>query len=147
VTDVTEARLEQVGRALECMVVWARLLDSHRGFPFGELQLTRAQLEALFFVAHSPRPATPTALAKALGVTGGAVTQLLAGLIDAGLVVQERDPADGRRRTLALSPDSYARVAGFERDLSLRMTERFSALTDDELETMVRLLSTTKEIQ
>lgn len=145
-TEVSEARLEQVGRALECLVVWARLLDSHRGFPFDELQLTRAQLEALFFVAHSPTPATPTALAKALGVTGGAVTQLLAGLIDAGLVVQERDPEDGRRRALVLSPDSDARVAGFERALSLSMTERFSALTDDELDTMVRLLSTTKEI-
>jgi DNA-binding MarR family transcriptional regulator len=146
VTEVSQARLEQVGRALECLVVWARLLDSHRGFPFGELQLTRAQLEALFYIAHSPGPATPTALAKALGVTGGAVTQLLAGLIDAGLVMQERDPADGRRRALALSPDSGARVAGFERALSLSMSDRFSALTDDELETMVRLLSKTKEM-
>ena len=145
-TSVSETRLEQVGRALECLVVWARLLDSHRGFPFGELQLTRAQLEALFFVAHSPGPATPTALAKALGVTGGAVTQLLAGLIDAGLVVQEPDPDDRRRRILVLSPNSYARVAGFERALSLSMAERFSALTDAELKTMVRMLSKTREI-
>jgi DNA-binding MarR family transcriptional regulator len=144
--DAVQARLEQVGRALECLVVWARLLDSHRGFPFGDLHLTRAQLEALFYIAHSARPATPTVLAKALGVTGGAVTQLVAGLIAAGLVVQERDPTDGRRRALVLSPDSGARVAGFERDLSLSMTNRFSPLTDDELETMVRLLSKTTEM-
>ncbi len=75
------------------------------------------------------------------------MTQLLAGLIAAGLVVQERDPADGRRHDLVLSPDSGARVAGFERALSLSMTERFSPLTDDELQTMVRLLSKTKEME
>ena len=126
-------------------MVWARLLDSHRGFPFGGLQLTRAQLEALFFVAHAAGPATPTALAKALGVTRGAVTQLLAGLLEAGLVEQERDLADGRRRVVVLSPDSRARVAGFERDLALRVAGRFAALSDGELEMLVTLLGKTKE--
>jgi hypothetical protein len=37
-------------------------------------------------------------------------------------------------------------VAGFERALSLSMAERFSALTDAELKTMVRMLSKTREI-
>ena len=126
-------------------MVWARLLDSHRGFPFGDLQLTRAQLEALFFLAHSTGPATPSALAQALGVTRGAVTQMLAGLLEAGLVEQERDLVDGRRRVVVLSTDSRARVAGFERDLSLRVAGRFSALSEGELEMLVALLGKTRE--
>ncbi|MGV8910874.1 MAG: MarR family winged helix-turn-helix transcriptional regulator [Propionicimonas sp.] len=99
----------------------------------------------MFFVAHSTGPATPTALAKALGVTRGAVTQMLAGLLGAGLVEQQRDLADGRRRVVVLSPDSRARVAGFERDLSLRVAGRFSTLSEDELEMLVVLLEKTKE--
>lgn len=138
--DVNGPRLALVGRALEAFVVWARVLDSHRSFPFGDLQLTRAQLETLFLVAHSATPVTPSGLADSLGVTRGAVTQLVGGLIEAGLVTQHADAADARRRVLHLSERSRARVDDFEREFAIGVAPRFDALTDTELATLVDLL-------
>ena len=136
----------QVGRAVEAIVVWARTLDSHRVFPFDGMELTRAQLEALFFIAHSDAPATPGVLAVRLGVTAGAVTQLVAGLTAAGLVDQERDPADGRRRVLALAPEWADRVAGFEREVVRQLSPRFDALDDAEVEVLADLLRRTTAV-
>ena len=102
------------GGAIAAIVMWPRVTASHRMIPFGELNLSRAQLEVLFYIAHSPSPATPGAIAGRLGVTAGAVTQLVAGLVELGLVRQDRDTVDGRRRLLVLEPTAQQQVAGFE---------------------------------
>lgn len=141
---MTTSRSTWIGQALEVFVVWARVLDSHRTFPFGELQLTRSQLEALFFIAHTDTPATPGALAEVLGVTRGAVTQLVAGLVDMGMVQRQPHPLDGRRRVLALSPASRTQVDGFERDLIFGLAPRFERLDDAELQALAVLLGKTK---
>jgi len=47
---------------------------------------------------------TPGALGHRLGLTSGGVTALTGRLIDAGYVVRERHPADGRMRLLTLTP-------------------------------------------
>ena len=85
-----------IGAAIEAIVMWTRVMDSHRMIPFGELNLSRAQLEVLFHIAHSPSPATPGAIAARLGVTAGAVTQLVTGLV-------RRDPGALSRAALGLA--------------------------------------------
>lgn len=139
------ARQQLIGRAVEEFVVWARRLDSHRTFPFGSLDLSRSQVEVLFLVAHSSRAMTPGRLAEALGVTRGAVTQLVAGLVAAGLLEQQRDPGDARRRILVLSAGSRARVERFEQDVVAELAPRFADLGDEELETLASLLARTRE--
>lgn len=126
-------------------MVWARRLDSHRRFPFGDLELSRSQVEVLFLVAHAQTPMTPGGLAAALGVTPGAVTQLVAGLIASGLVEQERDPGDARRRVLVLSAGSRTRVAIFEQEVVRELAPRFAGLDEAELETLAGLLARTRE--
>ena len=120
-------------------------MDAHRMIPFGELNLSRAQLEVLFHIAHSPSPATPGAIAARLGVTPGAVTQLVAGLSDLGLVRQDRDTTDGRRRLLILEPTAQQQVAGFEQAIIADLSPRFDALSDEELATLTGLLARTTE--
>lgn len=137
-------RLAAIGRAVEVFVAWSRVLDSHRTFPFGEANLSRSQVEVLFLVAHSAPPVTPGRLAEALGVTRGAVTQLVAGLVSAGLVEQRRDAADARRRVLVLSAASQGRVDAFEQDMVRELAPRFDGLSDAELETLASLLARMK---
>lgn len=136
-------RMAHVGRAVEAIVVWARTLDSHRVFPFAGVELSRAQLEALFFITHSDVPATPGALAARLGVTPGAVTQLVAGLTQTGLVVQQRDPSDGRRRVLELAPAWAERITGFEQEMARHLAPRFDTLDDAEVASLAALLHRT----
>lgn len=138
-----DERLDLVGRAVQSLVVWARNFDSHRSFPFGDLRLSRSQVEALFLIVHADQPMTPGLLAGRLGITPGAVTQLVAGLLSARVVEQRTDPADARRRVLVLAPQWQARVSRFEQDLVRDVAPRFDALSDDELRTLADLLART----
>ncbi|QWT19113.1 bifunctional helix-turn-helix transcriptional regulator/GNAT family N-acetyltransferase [Bacillus sp. NP157] len=56
-------------------------------------------------------PTTVTEVASAIGQTHSAVSQLADRLVDAGMVVRQRDPADGRRSVLALT-DAGERALG-----------------------------------
>ena len=92
-----DARLASIGRMIEAFALWAQVLDAHRASPFGDLRLTRSQVEALFLIAHAGVPMTPGRLAEALNVTPGAVTQLVAGLTAEGLVEQAREQRRAQR--------------------------------------------------
>lgn len=120
---------------------WARLLDSRRTFPFGDLNLTRSQVHALFLIAHVHGQVTPGLLAESLQVTPGAVTQLMVGLTEAGLIVNERDPGDARRRVLHLSAVSSARVEAFEQDVIRQLVPGFDGLDDNDVRTLALLLA------
>lgn len=137
-------RLDDIAEAIEAFVEWARVLESQRNFPFAGLQLTRGQWEAMFLIAHADQAATPGGLARSLRVTPGAVTQLVAGLLDAGLVEQRRDPLDARRRVLELSADARARVDRAARAITAGLAPRFADLDDSDLHVLVKLLNATR---
>lgn len=138
-------RIDDVRRILASFVGWARVLGSGAERPFGADELSRSQLDALFHIAHSPEPVTPSRLAKWLGVTAGAVTQLVDGLKSSGLVEQRPHPTDARSRILVLSSDATATVERFESDLARRLAARFTALDDQELTMLATLLARTDE--
>lgn len=117
-----------------------RQLAAARTGPFGGLPLSKSQLEALFLLAHRPGPVTAGALAADLSVTAGAVTQLVGGLRDQGLVHTVPHPNDGRVRVIRLTPSAFAQVDAYERDAVHRLTPRFTDLTVAELELLANLL-------
>jgi len=136
-------RASLLGEVLESVVSWSRLLGSTRAMPFRGLQLSRSQLEALFLIAHRPAPMSPGLLAGELKLTRGAVTQLLEGLRQAGLVDQRPHPSDARSRVLTLTADAGSQVDDFERRMVAELAEEFSDLDDAELVTLARLLART----
>lgn len=119
----------------------ARELTAARSRPFGEHRLSRSQLDALFVLAHSPRAVTAGDLAELLTVTPGAVTQLVAGLRDLGLVVSVTPEGDGRVRVIRLAASARAQVDAFEQEAAARLTPRFDALDTAELRELARLLT------
>jgi DNA-binding MarR family transcriptional regulator len=136
------ARDEALGRVLEGVVAARRLLgDARRRRPFAAVTLTSSQLEALFVVSHSTAPVTPGALAARLGLTAGAVTQLVDGLKRAGLVAQFPHPDDARSRVIRLSDTARREVDAFEAEVVADMRRHVTRLTDDELVHLGRLLA------
>ncbi|WP_418275406.1 MarR family winged helix-turn-helix transcriptional regulator [Isoptericola jiangsuensis] len=133
-------RPQLVAAVLESVVGLSRELASARRSPFGDQQLSSSQLDALFLLAHAPTPLTPGALADRLGVTRGAVTQLVDGLRSLGLVDQVPHPTDARSRLLVLTPDAREKVADFESATVRRLEPRFAALSTDDLDQLARLL-------
>jgi DNA-binding MarR family transcriptional regulator len=75
----------------------------------------RPRWVSTFLLLHDLGPLTVTAIAERLAVTHPAVIQLCQDMADAGLVADARDPADGRRRLLALTPEARALHPTLER--------------------------------
>lgn len=138
-------RAERLGRVIEALVLWARVLDSRELFPIGGERLSRQQAEVLFLLAHSNDPVTPGMLAERLHVTKGAVTQLVSGLIAAGLAAQSPDAADGRKRVLELTDAARATIGQFEGQVVAQLAQRFDGLDDDQLAQLADLLACTTE--
>jgi len=134
-------RTQLIGTVLAQVAGLGRELTRARTTPFGDdLRLSRSQLDALFVLAHSTAPATPGSLATALGVTPGAVTQLVDGLRTHGLVETLPHPADGRARIVRLTPGARESVDGFEHAAVERMAPRFSRLSTAQLQQLGELL-------
>ncbi|UJP09706.1 MarR family transcriptional regulator [Microbacterium sp. KUDC0406] len=125
--------LEVAGIGRELATVGAR--------PFGEHRLSRRQLDAMFILAHSDAAVTAGHLADALGVTPGAVTQLLGPLRDLELVESVTTEEDGRVRIIRLTATAQAQVGAFERDQVARLSSRFDGLDAAELRRLAGLLA------
>jgi len=134
-------RAEVIATILQEVADVARELAGGRSRPFGEVRLTRNQLDALFILAHSSRPVTAGALAARLGLTPGAVTQLVAGLREHGLAETVVDTDDGRVRVVRLTGPARSQVGEFERDAVARLSPRFDGLTTAQLERLAGLLA------
>jgi DNA-binding MarR family transcriptional regulator len=129
-----------VGRVLEQLIEANRMLSGPRVTPFAGQDLSRSHLEVLFLIAHRDN-VTPGALASSMRITAGAVTQLLAKLRDAGLVVVAPTPADSRSITLALTESARQELTVFEARAVEQSMPRFEGLTPADLESLSALLS------
>jgi DNA-binding MarR family transcriptional regulator len=100
---------------------------------FGRYELSEGKLVVLQLLRQAPHyRLTPSALAKAAGVTRGTMTGLLAGLERSGLVKRDEHPEDGRMFSIELTE---AALDLFERILPERIKrsmEFMSSLTDEE---------------
>jgi DNA-binding MarR family transcriptional regulator len=79
-------------------------------------------------------------LARRAGVSGSAVSQLIAGLADAGLVERQIVEDDRRRVTLALSPAGERALTAAEELLSERFGSLLAGLPHPEADALSRLL-------
>lgn len=129
-----------VGEALEAIVAAGRPLATERAHPFGDVTITPTQMHALFVLAHHPGRVTVGDLSAALGVTPGAVTQLVDTLGARGLVTREDNPDDARSKHVRLTDAAARTVSDFEAAAIARSRWRFEALADDELENLAALL-------
>ncbi len=130
---MTDDRRAAVGRILAAAAELTRQVRRMRSSPFAGQSLSGRQVDALFVLARSGSGMTPSALAAALGVTAGAVTQLVDPLADSGLIERREHPTDARSRLLALSEGARARVEEFEAVVRAQLAARFDGLDDTEL--------------
>lgn len=109
-----------------------RLLAAH------EPPLTSSQLLVLRAVASEP--VSVSDLARRAGVSGPAVSQLLSGLVAAGLVARRTDPADRRRHELVLSSSGQSVLRSAETLLRGRLGALLGDLPRPEADALTRLL-------
>ncbi|MBG6056338.1 DNA-binding MarR family transcriptional regulator [Salinibacterium sp. CAN_S4] len=136
----TATRELAVGRVLEELIEANRMLLGPRVTPLAGQELSRSHLEALFLIAHRDN-VTPGALASSMRITAGAVTQLLAKLRRAGLVVAAPTLTDSRSITLTLTGSAEKELTMFEAQAVEQSMPHFERLTTADLESLSALLS------
>jgi DNA-binding MarR family transcriptional regulator len=84
---------------------------------------------------------TPGELGHRLGLTSGGVTALTGRLIDAGWVVREQHPEDGRMRLLTITPEGVERLREHMEPVREPVDEALAGLRPDEADVLVRVLN------
>jgi DNA-binding MarR family transcriptional regulator len=89
---------------------------------------------------------SPTALAKALGLTTGAVTMSLDRLEGRGLVQRAADPSDRRRIVVNLTESARQQMSEIFGPMIAESAKIFEDCTDDELRFLARVMSRGSEV-
>lgn len=84
---------------------------------------------------------TATELAVRLGVSASAVTQLVDGLADAGILMRSSDPRDRRRTRIVLTDHGRMLYSFFDEARLAQAEALFGRLSDDEVRALCDLLS------
>jgi DNA-binding MarR family transcriptional regulator len=112
---------------------WAeRLLASHQP------PLTVTQYLALHAISEEPVPAAE--LARRAGVSGPAVSQVLAALAGAGLIQRTPVPSDRRWHALAMSADGHRVIRSAQQLLRDRFSELLAELPHPETSALAHAL-------
>ena len=78
-------------------------------------------------------------IAKMLGMTSSAATQLVDGLVQSGYVLRQDNPKDRRAVQLALAAKGVKQFAAMKEERMNEMARLFEALSESELQTYLRL--------
>lgn len=132
--DRREALLWEVRRVAEAVEAlqhaWAEAAALHR-----------SELSAVTHLASVGRPLTMRELADRVALSPGATTAVVDRLIARGHAVRGRDPADGRRVTVALSSQAEALGGRFFGELAGRVREVLDRFDGEELDVLERFLA------
>lgn len=111
----------------------------HRAALARRIGVPEIELTALEHLA-ADRGLNPGDLAHRLGLTSGGVTALTGRLIEAGYVVRERHPEDGRMRVLTVTPAGTERLREYMEPVLEPIEEAFAGLAPDDAERLAGLI-------
>ncbi|MGH7237973.1 MAG: MarR family winged helix-turn-helix transcriptional regulator, partial [Candidatus Saccharimonadales bacterium] len=104
----------------------------------GECPISLSQMELLFTLKHM-QPTSPKQLGNEMKLTPGAISQLLEGLVERGLVERRHDPTDRRAQTISLSSSGKTQLSDIEKRRGKILQSVLQELTTEELEVLLRV--------
>jgi DNA-binding MarR family transcriptional regulator len=132
-------REELLSRLYENMNATKRLMHGRLHALTGDCPISRSQMELLFTLKHMDKHPSPKQLAAHMHLTPGAISQLIDGLDEQGLIVREINPADRRTQTLHVSTSGLAVIHGIEKRRHEVMHQVMQSLTTEELQVLLRV--------
>ena len=131
--DIAQSALDDLRRIVRALRVAAHQAERSVG-------VTGAQLFVLHELAEAPG-ASLVELARRTATDPSSVSVVVARLEAAGLVLRRRDPSDGRRAALSLTPRGAARLRRAPASLQARLVAALRALPPRELAPTARALA------
>jgi|WetSurMetagenome_2_1015567.scaffolds.fasta_scaffold33605_3 DNA-binding MarR family transcriptional regulator len=115
-------------------------LVRHPTAPPGPPPFSPPQANVFFTIAHHPEGISVKELAEHSGVTPGAITQFVDGLVEKGLVLREGDPADRRVVRLKTTELAMKQLEKFRQEHLVAFCRVFEVLDNNELSNLISLL-------
>jgi len=137
---MNKTRTQLLEQVLNHLGYISRSISAPHGFSFGDVVLTKPQINIFFFVGHHRDGVSVKDIATFLNVTKGAVTQFIDTLVEKNLVKREEDARDRRLQRIRLTEFAESRFDQFKTSYYLSLNTLFDALTDQEVEQLVSLL-------
>lgn len=134
------SRKESLQSLAEKMASVMRRVHIGQGFKFSEFVLRMPQARIMFFIAKNREEVSVKDLAEMLGVTPGAVTQFVDGLVEMDLVRREEDSKDRRIIRIKLTPLALGKLEEFKKGYLKSASRLFDVLSDAEIGELFRLL-------
>lgn len=95
----------------------------------------------MLYISHNKSGAAVKELAQYLQVTSGAITQIIDGLVEKGLVKRLENDEDRRVQHLTLTKKAHQSFTTFKREYYHAMLPMFDALTEAEIIQLTTLLN------
>lgn len=134
------ARTRLLEKLLDLMGCLFRTLSTGERCVYGTHTLSNPQVVCIFHIAHNPHGLTVKELASRMGVTSGAITQLINDLVIKRLVVRHQDTVDRRVLHMTLSSSAAGAFKDFKKNYFLQVGPLFDTLTTDDLRILLSLL-------
>ena len=135
-----KARTQLLEQLLNNLGYICKSISAPHGFSFGDIVLTKPQINIFFFVAHHQDGVSVKEIAKFLNVTKGAITQFIDTLVEKNLVKREEDTRDRRLQRIRLTEFAESRFEQFKKSYYTSLNKLFDGLNDKEVEQLVSLL-------
>jgi len=138
---MSETRRQTATRAFSDALLALRVLERGEDSSHGRAcDVSPAQGVLVHEVARAGG-STTRVLAKRLGISSSAVTQLVNGLEAEGLLRRAPDQSDGRKTLIELTARGAKLYAHFDQARMTRAAAMLEPLSDDEVNEIARLLS------
>lgn len=108
-----------------------------------KFNLSRPQMELLYSLKYGAK--TTGELAKTFSVTSSAVSQMVDQLVIKGLVERISNPDDRRVTNVQVAPEAVTVFQKVQDEYISHLCERFIGVTDEELVTLLEILTKTLE--
>jgi DNA-binding MarR family transcriptional regulator len=119
----------------------------HPAPPLGEFPLSPPQANILFTIAHHPDGMSVKELAEHTGVTPGAITQFINGLVERGLVSRESDITDRRVVRLKITDMAMQQFEKFRQAHLDSFSKVFDVLSNAELTQLIAIMDKVESSQ
>ena len=137
----TQPLLQQLEQAVRRMSAQQVIFSEAVAARFG---LSTTELECLDLVFKRSQ-ATPSELARATGLTSGAMTALLDRMEAAGYVLREPDSHDRRRVLLRVQPEVIGNIAQLYEGMQQTMHALWSRYSAEQLELIIDFMTRSAE--
>ena len=135
---MTSTRQPKIQKVFEEMLTMQKAIGTRKDRFLKKFGLTRPQTNILYALSHGNKLMVKD-VARQMGITSGAATQIIEGLVKAGYVERRHNQKDRRKVQILFCEEGKKQFEKFKIKHMERIGQVFEALDDQEIDLLIKL--------